>query len=67
MSPCVNCLHHFSADQHLGSGLVMINAAAVQVVPGAECAQYELTAVLIHKGTSASHGHYGAHMLNPAR
>lgn len=45
----------------------MINAAAVQVVPGAECAQYELTAVLIHKGTSASHGHYGAHMLNPAR
>ena len=29
-----------------------------------ESAQYDLTAILIHKGTSASHGHYGA---RPAR
>lgn len=26
----------------------------------AQSAQYDLTAILIHKGTSASHGHYGA-------
>jgi len=24
-----------------------------------DSAQYDLTAILIHKGTSASHGHYG--------
>lgn len=30
-----------------------------QAVPGASCSQYELAAVLIHRGTSASHGHYG--------
>jgi hypothetical protein len=29
------------------------------VLPGAPNSRYELVAVLIHKGTSASHGHYG--------
>jgi hypothetical protein len=29
------------------------------LLPGGAAAQYELAAVLIHKGTSASHGHYG--------
>lgn len=32
----------------------------------ADSAQYDLTAILIHKGTSASHGHYGALPLLPA-
>lgn len=31
------------------------------VLPGSPNSNYELAAVLIHKGTSASHGHYGAH------
>ena len=30
------------------------------VLPGSPNSHYELVAVLIHKGTSASHGHYGA-------
>jgi uncharacterized UBP type Zn finger protein len=30
-----------------------------QVLPGSDNSVYELAAVLIHKGTSASHGHYG--------
>lgn len=29
----------------------------------AASAQYDLTAILIHKGNSASHGHYGALLL----
>lgn len=32
----------------------------------AESAQYDLTAILIHKGPSASHGHYGAPPRLPA-
>ena len=31
----------------------------------AEGTQYELVSILIHKGPSASHGHYGAHVLLP--
>jgi hypothetical protein len=29
------------------------------LLPGSPGCAYELAAVLIHKGTSASHGHYG--------
>jgi uncharacterized UBP type Zn finger protein len=29
------------------------------LLPGSSNSTYELAAVLIHKGTSASHGHYG--------
>lgn len=32
------------------------------VLPGSPNSVYELAAVLIHKGTSASHGHYGERM-----
>eukprot|EP00879_Flechtneria_rotunda_P021061 GHRR01022187.1.p1 GENE.GHRR01022187.1~~GHRR01022187.1.p1 ORF type:complete len:771 (+),score=324.72 GHRR01022187.1:120-2432(+) len=35
------------------------------LVPGEPAAVYELAAVLIHKGTSASHGHYVAHIKVP--
>ncbi|KAF8072683.1 UBP26 [Scenedesmus sp. PABB004] len=33
--------------------------------PGSPGAEYELAAVLIHKGSSASHGHYVAHIRMP--
>ena len=39
---------------------------AAEAAPGAAPAeeqQYELAAILIHKGPSASHGHYGARCL----
>lgn len=39
---------------------------AADAAPGAAPAaeqQYELAAILIHKGPSASHGHYGTHAL----
>ena len=45
---------------------VMLDMApllAAEAAPGAapvEEQQYELAAILIHKGPSASHGHYGA-------
>lgn len=36
------------------------HGGAVTDVEGKPAGQYDLVAVLIHKGTSASHGHYGA-------
>ena len=40
----------------------MADGAAPQggPAPDATAAGYELVAILIHKGSSASHGHYGA-------
>ena len=39
----------------------MANGAAPQGGPApVAAAGYELVAILIHKGSSASHGHYGA-------
>lgn len=37
---------------------------AVVGTDGQPVQQYELVAVLIHKGTSASHGHYGKHAMS---
>ncbi|WIA08663.1 hypothetical protein OEZ85_008090 [Tetradesmus obliquus] len=36
-----------------------------RLLPGSPGCVYELAAVLIHKGTSASHGHYVAHIKMP--
>jgi hypothetical protein len=47
-----------------GAGVAVRHAAplgpdASPLLPGSPGCGYELAAVLIHKGTSASHGHYG--------
>jgi hypothetical protein len=47
-----------------GAGVAVPDAAPLgpdgsPLLPGSPGCVYELAAVLIHKGTSASHGHYG--------
>ena len=52
----------------MASILAMAGAQPLQMGTYAD-AQYELMSILIHKGPSASHGHYGARrpLLSPAR
>lgn len=44
-----------------GAGLA--NGAAQGGVAPDAAADYELVAILVHKGSSASHGHYGVGLL----
>lgn len=64
-------LHKLSIPLRLDMGQVLTDAGLplpdaaplgpdkAHVLPGSHNSLYELAAVLIHKGTSASHGHYG--------
>lgn len=65
-------LHKLSIPLVLDMGQVLVDAGLPlpdaaplgadkqPLLPGSPNSTYELAAVLIHKGTSASHGHYGA-------
>lgn len=67
-------LHKLSIPLQLDMGAVLVEAGLElpdnsplgpdrqPVLPGSPNSTYELAAVLIHKGTSASHGHYGMYV-----
>lgn len=69
-------LHKLSIPLRLDMGQVLVDAGldlpeaaplgpdSQRVLPGSDNSVYELAAVLIHKGTSASHGHYGKRVLH---
>lgn len=53
--------HDTAGSQHPGGGLATGTAPQGGPAPDAAAAAgYELVAILVHKGSSASHGHYGA-------
>jgi hypothetical protein len=70
-------LHKLSIPLQLDMGAVLMHAGLElpdnaplgpdrqPVLPGSPNSMYELAAVLIHKGTSASHGHYGTSSWTP--
>lgn len=72
-------LHKLSIPLQLDMGQVLYDAAlplpeaaprghdGALVLPGSPNSCYELVAVLIHKGTSASHGHYGEGAANTSQ